>query len=105
MSSETCGERGGILAQFRSTGMSVEKVKEVIRGLIASVCGIAPSTISDGATIDEDLQLSSVSLIELQVALEEAFDLELDPLEILELNELGRISEAILRKLRAASEG
>ncbi len=83
--------------------MTLEQVKHSLRRLIADVCGIDPVTINDTTTIDEDLQLPSVAFVELQVAVEEAFDTTLDPVEVVELNTFGSIAEAIYQKLVATN--
>lgn len=79
--------------------MTLEQVKQSLRQLIADVCKIDPVTIKDSTTIDEDLQLPSVAFVELQVAVEEAFDTTLDPVEVVELNTFESIAEAIHLKL------
>jgi acyl carrier protein len=82
--------------------ISLEEVKQTLRLLIAQVTGIDPSAIRDDTTIDEDLQLPSVTFIELQVAVEEAFDTTLDPVEVVELNSFGLIAEAVYNKIAEA---
>jgi acyl carrier protein len=82
--------------------ISLEEVKQTLRSLIAQVTGIDPSAIRDDTTIDEDLQLPSVTFIELQVAVEEAFNTTLDPVEVVELNSFGLIAEAVHNKIAEA---
>jgi len=44
--------------------------------------------------------MESVAFIEIQVALEEELDIEIDPVEILELNELNAIIEYLYERTR-----
>jgi acyl carrier protein len=85
--------------------ISLEEVKQTLRSLIAEVTGVDPSAIRDETTIDEDLQFPSVTFIELQVAVEEAFDTTLDPVEVVELNSFGLIAEAVYNRIAAAGRG
>ena len=83
--------------------MTLEDVKRTLRVLIAETCGIDPERIGDDTTIDEDLQLPSIAFVELQVAVEDAFDTILDPVEVVELNKFGLIAESIYEKMSAAN--
>jgi acyl carrier protein len=80
---------------------TLEDVKRTLRVLIAETCGIDSEKIRDETTIDEDLQLPSIAFVELQVAVEEAFDTILDPVEVVELNKFGLIAESIHHKMAA----
>jgi acyl carrier protein len=77
--------------------MTLAEVKESLRALIAQIQSAPTHTIRDETTLEE-LQLSSVAFVELQVAIEDAFDLILDPVEVVELNEFGRIASLVHTK-------
>ena len=65
--------------------------------LLREVAGIPPDRISETATIDDQLRMQSVTFVELQVALEEEYDIQVDPVHVVELNELGAIIDYIHR--------
>lgn len=78
-----------------------DHIRTTLTGLLGEIAGIDPAAVVDGATIDETLRMESVAFVELHVALEDAFDCEIDPIRVVELNELG----AIVRYLHARANG
>ena len=66
-------------------------VREFLTKLLVEVGGIPPDRIRDEAALDADLQMESVAFIEIQIALEEKFEIEIDLLRIVEINELAGI--------------
>ena len=73
---------------------SAERKPEEIRRLLASTLeelGIPKEQITESATISEDLALESVAFVELQVALEDELGIEIDPVRVVELDELSAI--------------
>jgi acyl carrier protein len=59
--------------------------------LLHEIVGIPLAQIVENATIDEGLQMESVAFVELQVAIEDEYGIEVDPIQIVELNEFGAI--------------
>jgi len=53
--------------------------------------------MSEGATIDDELQMNSVAFVELQVAIEEEYSIQIDPIAVVELNRFGSIVDYIHR--------
>jgi acyl carrier protein len=68
--------------------------------LLHEIAGIEPDEITEDAAFDTTLVIQSVQLVELQVALEEEFETELDPVYMVELNRFGDIAEYIYRRAR-----
>ena len=66
-----------------------------IAELISEVTGLPCEGIDESSTLESDLQMESVKFVELHVAIEEEFDIEIDPVEVVELNQLGAISEYV----------
>lgn len=66
-------------------------VRAILTKLLQEIAGIEPAAIRDDATIDGDLELNSVTFVELQVALEDDLDIVIDPVEVVERNRLGAI--------------
>ena len=65
--------------------------------LIHEIVGIPVDVITDTATVDEELQMNSVAFVELQVAIEEEYDIQIDPIEVVELNQFGAIVDYVYR--------
>jgi acyl carrier protein len=65
--------------------------------LLQEICNRSPSEIRDSATIDRELEMESVQMIELQVAIEQEFDVTIDFLEVLRLNSFRHITDYVHR--------
>ena len=73
------------------------EVSDRLVQLTSEIAKIPADRITETATIDEDLCLESVTFIELQVAIEEEYQVEIDPIRVLELNQFGAIAEYVYR--------
>lgn len=71
------------------------QVRERLTCLMNEIAAIPRERITDEATIDEDLQMQSVAFVELQVAIEEEYRIQIDPIRIVELNGFGAIVDYI----------
>jgi acyl carrier protein len=58
---------------------------------VHEITGIPLDVLTEDATIDRDVRMESVAFVELQVALEDDYGIELDAVEMVELNRLGAI--------------
>jgi acyl carrier protein len=67
------------------------ELKERIVSLINEIAQIESGKITEDATVDGDLQLNSVAFVELQVAIEDEYQIQIDPIQIIELNRFGAI--------------
>lgn len=81
----------------RGAGPTRLDVRDRMAALIAEIAKIPLEKIVESATIDGDLRLESVHFVELQVALEEEYLIELDPIEVVELNQFGAIVDYVHR--------
>ncbi|MBX3026390.1 acyl carrier protein [bacterium] len=71
-----------------------ERKREDVWNLIASTLetlGVPADRITPGASLADDLGLESVAFVELQVTLEDELGIEIDPIQVVELNELSAI--------------
>jgi acyl carrier protein len=84
-----------------SSHPSREEVSQCLSRFLQEVAGIRAEQITDTATIDSQLQMESVAFVELQVAIEDEYDVQLDPIEIVELNEFGPIVDYVLACIKA----
>jgi acyl carrier protein len=74
---------------------SRQEVRERLALLIKEIANIPTDHISDDATVDGELQMNSVAFVELQVAIEEDYDIQIDPVRVVELNQFGAIVDYV----------
>ena len=73
------------------------EVRDRLGSLISEIAGVPSDRMSEGATIDDELQMNSVAFVELQVAIEEEYSIQIDPIAVVELNRFGSIVDYIHR--------
>jgi len=83
--------------------VSPAEVKHRLRSLITEIAKIPSERIVDSATVDDDLAMESVMFVELLVALEDEYHIEIDPVNVLELNEFGLIADYVHQQIAAAT--
>lgn len=71
--------------------MSRGDIFATVSEFLEEIAGISPGKVSDDSTLDGELEMNSVKFVELQVALEDEFDIFIDPVAVVELNRLGSI--------------
>ena len=67
------------------------QVEAFLRQLVSEVAKVPPDVVVATATIDDALRMESVGFVEMQVAIEDEFGIEIDPVRVVELNEFGAI--------------
>jgi len=82
-----------------------DHVRGRLVGLLNEIAGIPVERITEGATVEEDLQMQSVVFVELQVAMEEEFDILIDPLRVVELNEFSALVDYLYECTAAQHQG
>lgn len=80
------------------------EVRERIASLLHEIAKIPADQIADGARVDEELQMQSVAFVELQVAIEDEYDIQIDPIQVVELNEFGAIVDYIYQCVLSGAE-
>jgi len=78
-----------------TAGLSRDNVRAQLADLLFEIAQIPRERITETATIDNDLQMQSIAFVELQVAIEEAYDIQIDPIRVVELNRFGAIVDYI----------
>jgi len=73
--------------------MSSEEIFQTIRELVAEQFGIEPSEVTMETDFDQDLNADSVDLVELVMAMEDAFDVAETQEE--DLNNLKTVGDAV----------
>ncbi|HVO25555.1 MAG TPA: acyl carrier protein [Candidatus Margulisiibacteriota bacterium] len=77
-----------------------DEIRERVASLISEIASVPEEQIGDMATVDDQLQMNSVAFVELQVAIEDEYDIQIDPIRVVELNEFGAIVDYILECTR-----
>jgi acyl carrier protein len=75
-------------------------VREYLAQLLVEVGKIPADRVVDAARLDTDLRMESLAFIEIQVALEDRFDIEVDLIEVLELNDFRSIVDYLYDQVR-----
>ena len=74
---------------------SLEDVRALLTHLLSEIGKIPVEKATDGATVDGELRMESVAFVELQVAIEDYYNIEIDPIEVVERGEFGAIAKYI----------
>ena len=88
--------------------MNASEVRNQIKKIIGSIAGIDPQRIGDEATLRGELGLDSLSLLEIGVDVDLAFQLNLPDESYKEIDSLPAMVELVMRRqaeLPAAGEG
>jgi acyl carrier protein len=78
--------------------MNVADVRSRIKKVIGSIAGIDPQRISDEATLRGELNLDSLSLLEIGVDVDLAFHLNLPDESYKEIDSLPEMVELVMRR-------
>ena len=81
----------------RSPALERDHLWRWVANCVNQVAGIPVDLITEEVTIDRELELSSIALLELQVAIEEKYDIEIDPVHVVRLNRFGAIVDYVHR--------
>lgn len=81
-----------------------EQLKDRLACLISEIANIPKDRITEKATVDAELQMQSVAFVELQVAIEDEYQIQIDPIQVVELNEFGAIADYIYRCIAPDTE-
>lgn len=81
---------------------SREQVERRLVDLTTEIAKIPRQRIVKGATFKGDLRMESIAFVEIHVAMEDEYDIELDPLQVIELNEFGAIVDYVHRQILQA---
>ena len=78
--------------------MNAREVSHKIKAIIGSIAGIDPQRIGDDATLRGELNLDSLSLLEIGVDVDLAFQLNLPDESYKEIDSLPAMVELVLRR-------
>ena len=71
--------------------MSSEEVFEKVKGIIVEQLGVADTAVTMEASFIDDLGADSLDIVELVMALEEEYDVEIPSDDLAELNTVGDV--------------
>ncbi len=83
---------------------SREEIRARVTSLINEIAKIPLEQITEEATIDEQLQMQSVIFVELQVAIEEEYGIQVDLIHVVELNRFGPIVDYLYQCTQEARD-
>lgn len=75
--------------------MSTEEVFEKVKGIIVEQLGVAEASVTMEASFIDDLGADSLDIVELIMALEEEFDLQIPDSEAEKISTVGDVVEYI----------
>ncbi len=81
--------------------MSLGDVVDRIRTLVASQLGVDAAEVTEDASILEDLGADSLDVVELVMALEEAFDIEVPDEDVETMRTVGDVERYVSQRLAA----
>src|SRR5205823_5677776 len=85
--------------------VSHRALRERLVSLINEIAKIPVDRVTDSATVDGELRMESVVFVELYIAIEDEFQVELDPLNMVELNRFGAIVDYVYDAVFATWKG
>ena len=78
---------------------SVDDLSEKLRGLMADQLGVERSEMRLDSDILEDLGADSLDVVEMVMAIEEAFDLEIDDADAESMRTVGDVEAYVVKRL------
>ena len=83
--------------------LSETEIRGSVRSLVAEVTERAPEEISDTARFEEDLEIDSLMALEMMVALDKKYNIDIPEEEFTELKNVNETVAAILRHVSAST--
>ncbi len=79
--------------------MDRSQVQSKMRDLLVEELGLDASKIADGSTFEEDLEVDSLGVVELIMALEDEFDVAIPDEEAESITTVGEAVDLVIAKL------
>ena len=83
-----------------SEGSVEGNLVERIRGLVSDQLGLSPSEVTPDASILDDLGADSLDVVEMVMAIEEVFDIEVPDEDAEGMRTIGDVENYVSRRLR-----
>ena len=81
--------------------MDRAEVEKKLTGLLVDELGVEPDRITMEATFEEDLEIDSLGVVELLMALEDNFDVKIPDEEAEKIGNVGEAVDLVISKLEA----
>ncbi|GAB4109069.1 MAG: hypothetical protein Kow001_08480 [Acidobacteriota bacterium] len=82
--------------------ITAEKVREEVRNRVAELTETDPSEVTDEADFMEDLGVDSLMAIELMVALDKEYKIDIPEEEFRQIKNVNQAVEVVMRHVKAA---
>ena len=79
--------------------MEANEVFEKVKGLFVEDLGIDESKVTMDAKLEEDLEIDSLGIVEVVMAFEDEFDIEIDDEELTDVGTVGQAVNLLHSKL------
>lgn len=79
--------------------MDINEIKNKVCEIVASICGVEVSEVSENSTVGDFPQWDSVGHLSILSKVEETFDISFEPEEMMEMEDVKDIAEAVNGKL------
>ena len=79
--------------------MDINEIKNKVCEIVAGICTVEVSEINENSTVGDFPQWDSVGHLSILSQVEEAFDISFEPEEMMEMEDVKDIAEAVQSKL------
>jgi len=79
--------------------MDINEIKNKVCEIVAEICGVEVSEVSENSTVGDFPQWDSVGHLSILSKVEETFDISFEPEEMMEMEDVKDIAEAVNGKL------
>jgi acyl carrier protein len=79
--------------------MEANEVFEKVKGLFVEDLGIDESKVTMDAKLEEDLEIDSLGIVEVVMAFEDEFDIEIDDEELADVSTVGQAVKLLHSKI------
>lgn len=79
--------------------MDINEIKNKICEIVAGICSVEVSEVSENSTVGDFPQWDSVGHLSILSEVEETFDISFEPEEMMEMEDVKDIAEAVIGKL------
>ena len=79
--------------------MDINEIKNKVCEIVAGICGVEVSEVTENSTVGDFPQWDSVGHLSILSKVEETFDISFEPEEMMEMEDVKDIAEAVNGKL------
>ena len=79
--------------------MDINEIKNKVCEIVAGICGVEISEVTENSTVGDFPQWDSVGHLSILSKVEETFDISFEPEEMMEMEDIKDIAEAVNQKM------